>query len=45
MKREKMSKQDPKKKRFLILAIAVGIVGIIIGGISIWNVTNNLLQP
>ena len=34
-----------KKKNFLILAIGVGIVGVIIGGISIWNATSNLLQP
>ena len=31
-------------KKFLILAIVVGFIGIIIGGISIWLAANNLLQ-
>ena len=34
-----------EKKNFLILAIGLGIVGIIIGGITIWNFANNLLEP
>jgi hypothetical protein len=34
-----------KKKNFLILAIGMGIIGVIIGGISIWNVASDLLQP
>jgi len=34
-----------KKKNFLLLAMAVGIVGIIIGGITIWSVADKLLQP
>jgi hypothetical protein len=33
------------KKNFLILAIIVGVAGIIIGGISIWIAVNDLLQP
>jgi hypothetical protein len=33
-----------KFKKFLILAIVVGVIGIIIGGISIWLAANNLLQ-
>jgi len=34
-----------KKKNFLLLAIAVGIVGIIIGGITMWSAVDKLLQP
>jgi len=34
-----------KKKNFLLLAIAVGIVGIIIGGITMWSAADKLLQP
>lgn len=34
-----------KKKSFLILAIIVGVVGVIIGGISVWIVATDLLQP
>ncbi len=34
-----------KKKNFLILAIIVGVAGVIIGGISIWLTVSNLLQP
>jgi len=34
-----------KKKNFLLLAIAVGIVGIIIGGITFWSAADKLLQP
>jgi len=34
-----------KKKNFLLLAIAVGIVGIIIGGVTIWSTADKLLQP
>ncbi len=32
-----------KPKKFLILAIIVGVVGIIIGGITIWFTVTNLL--
>ncbi len=32
-------------KNFLILAIVVGVIGIIIGSVSLWLVTTNLLQP
>ncbi len=35
----------PEKKNFLILAIGVGIVGIIIGSITIWNMVNEVLNP
>ncbi len=34
-----------EKKNFLILAIGLGIIGIIIGGITIWNFANNLTGP
>lgn len=34
-----------EKKNFLILAIGLGIIGIIIGGITIWNFANNLTEP
>jgi len=34
-----------KKKNFFILAIIVGTAGVIIGGISIWIVAIDLLQP
>jgi len=33
------------QKKFLILAIGVGAIGLIIGGISIWLVVSDLLQP
>jgi len=32
-----------KLKKFLILAIIIGMVGIIIGGITIWFTATNLL--
>ncbi len=34
-----------KKNNFLILAIIVGVAGVIIGGISIWITASDLLQP
>jgi hypothetical protein len=34
-----------KKRQFLMLAIGVGIVGVIIGGITIWYAAKDLLQP
>ena len=34
-----------EKKNFLILAIGMGIIGIIIGGISIWNLVKNEIFP
>jgi len=34
-----------KQKNFLILAIMIGIAGIIIGGITIFSSMSNLLQP
>jgi hypothetical protein len=34
-----------EKRNFLILAIGLGVVGIIIGGITIWNFANNWIGP
>jgi hypothetical protein len=34
-----------EKRNFLILAIGLGAIGIIIGGITIWNFVNNLIEP
>jgi hypothetical protein len=34
-----------EKRNFLILAIGLGAVGIIIGGITIWNFVNNWIGP
>ncbi len=35
----------PEKKNFFLLAIIVGIAGVIIGGYSIISMTSNLLSP
>ena len=35
----------PEKKNFLILAIGIGVFGVIIGGITIWNMLNEVLYP
>jgi hypothetical protein len=34
-----------EKKNFLILAIGMGVIGIIIGGITIWNLVNETSSP
>lgn len=34
-----------EKRNFLILAMGLGAIGIIIGGITIWNFVNNLIEP
>lgn len=34
-----------EKKNFLILAIGMGIIGIIIGVISIWNIVKDAVSP
>ena len=34
-----------EKKKFLIFAIGVGIIGIIIGGITIWSMVNEITNP
>jgi len=35
----------PEKKNFLLLAIGMGAAGVIIGGITIWNMASDLLKP
>ena len=35
----------PEKKNFLILAIGLGIIGVIIGSFTIWNMLNEVLKP
>jgi hypothetical protein len=35
----------PERKNFLLLAIGMGVAGIIIGGITIWNMASDLLKP
>jgi hypothetical protein len=34
-----------ERKNFLLLAIGMGVMGIIIGTITIWNMTSDLLKP
>ncbi len=34
----------PEKKNFLILAIGIGVIGVIIGGITIWNMLIDVLN-
>lgn len=34
-----------EKKNFLILAIGLGVIGIIIGGITVWNIASSLSEP
>ena len=34
-----------EKKNFLILAIGMGVIGVIIGGITIWDLVNETLSP
>jgi len=34
-----------EKRNFLILAIGLGVVGVIIGGVTIWNLANSLIEP
>lgn len=38
-------KKMAEKRNFLIFAIGIGIIGIIIGGVIIWNSANNILNP
>ncbi len=35
----------PERKNFLLLAIGMGAIGIIIGVVTIWNMTANLFKP
>ena len=39
------NKNMAEKRNFLILAIGLGIIGIIIGGITIWNFVNDWIGP
>jgi hypothetical protein len=35
----------PEKKNFLLMAIGLGVLGIIIGGYTIWNAASELFAP
>ena len=35
----------PERENFLLLAIVMGVAGIIIGTITIWNMVSDLLKP
>jgi len=35
----------PERKNFLLMAIGMGVIGIIIGAITIWNMASDLLMP
>jgi len=35
----------PERKNFLLLAIGMGAIGIIIGVVTIWNMTTSLFNP
>jgi len=35
----------PERKNFLLLAIGLGVVGIIIGGYTIWKAASELISP
>jgi hypothetical protein len=34
-----------EKRNFLILAMGLGVIGVIIGGVTIWNLVNNWIEP
>jgi hypothetical protein len=34
-----------EKRNFLILAIGLGVIGVIIGSITLWNFVNNIIRP
>ncbi|KFM18223.1 hypothetical protein AAA799P11_01140 [Marine Group I thaumarchaeote SCGC AAA799-P11] len=34
-----------ERKNFLLLAIGVGVAGIVIGTVTIWNMVNEILNP
>ncbi|KEQ56141.1 hypothetical protein AAA799E16_01987 [Marine Group I thaumarchaeote SCGC AAA799-E16] len=34
-----------ERKNFLLLAIGVGVAGIVIGTVTIWNMVNEILYP
>jgi hypothetical protein len=33
-----------EKKNFLIFAIGIGVMGVVIGGITIWNMISDILK-
>ena len=35
----------PEKKNFLLLAIGLGVFGIVIGGYTIWNAVSEIISP
>ena len=35
----------PERKNFLLLAVGMGVIGIIFGAITIWNSMSELLTP
>jgi len=35
----------PERKNFLLFAIMIGVAGIIIGAITIWNMVSDLFKP
>jgi len=35
----------PERKNFLLFAIALGIAGIVIGGMTIWGIASDVLKP
>jgi len=40
-----MCKAMPEKKNFLLMAIGLGVLGVIIGGYMIWNSVSELFSP
>ena len=34
-----------EKRNFLILAMGLGVIGVIIGGVTIWSLVNNWIEP
>jgi len=33
-----------EKKNFLVFAIGIGVMGVVIGGITIWNMISDILK-
>ena len=34
-----------ERKNFLLFAVMIGLAGIVIGGITMWNTVSDLLKP
>jgi len=34
-----------ERKNFLLMAIGLGVIGVIIGGYTIWNLVSELFSP